>query len=347
MEEHNDGGGSIERRRIRPLSDRYARGLIDDFPTDKKGRSKVKSNIIDVADYCFKRVNTKGYVEDVMVEELQNIGSILRAYCEVEDGELWDEFNIFHIRFLEYLLREGLKYDKNLIIELFFKSGILTSLSIFIIQYKTYTFDINLILNYYDISVEAKNLNMLCFMTNQLCSRIKEIKKIKMEDLSVIELENAIRSGYFNDRKEELGNYLKELLIYNRDNDNEAYENLRVKLMKLHIMQELDICAFTDILEDHVLFDVMYHPWKVDFMKIPLNYFIGLRNINISNSVVRYGGYEYYLKIKAEKKKNRKIGEIYIFRNVLRDENFKRRYYEEKLAKEERKKKRRSKKGLI
>lgn len=347
MEEHNGReknilfNGDPERRRIRPFSEEYSKGMLDCFPTDKKGRSKLKSDIIDVSDYCFKRVNDTGYVEEEMVEELQNIGSILRAYCEVEDGELWEEFNTFHIRFLEYLLREGLKYDKNLIIELFFKSGILASLSIYIIQYKTYTFDINLILNYYDISVEAQNLNMLCFMTNQLCSRIKEIKKIKMEDLSMVELENAIRLGYFNDRREELGDYLKGLLIENRDKDTEVYESLRLKFLKLHIMQELDISAFTDLVNDHVLFDVMYHPWKVDFSNIPLKYFIGLINIDISNIVIRYGGYDFYLRVKAEKKKNKKIGNLYIFKNVLKDESFKRRNYEEKLAKEEKKRKRR------
>ena len=171
MEEFN------ERRRFRPYVKLFFKELIDDFPTEKKAMSKIKADIIDFIIYCYKRISDKGYVEEEMVEEMQNIAIILRAYCEVEDGRLWSEFYLFYIRFLEYLLREGQKYDKNLVIELLARSGILTSLSKYILQYKSYIFDINLILNYFDISVETRNINMLSFMTNQICSQVKEIKK--------------------------------------------------------------------------------------------------------------------------------------------------------------------------
>ena len=252
-----------------------------------------------------------------MVNELQNIGSVLRAYCEIEDGEYWNEFYTFDISYLEYLLKEGLKYDKNLIIELFLKSGIITSLSIYIIQYETCTFDINLILDYNDTSVETKNLNMLMFMTNQLCSRIKEIRKIEIRDLSMFELEYAIRFGYFNDKRKELGEYIRELLLSKREEDKKAYEELRTSFLRLYIMEELDISYFKDLLEDHVLYALLYHPREVDFTKIKLDFFIGLVNVNILENVIKYGGYDFYQRIKAAKKRNKELGDVYIFKNAL------------------------------
>ena len=331
-----------ERRRIRPYAVRYLKGSTDDFPRDSEGRSKIKSDIYDVCGCCFERIKEKGYVEKEMVKELRNIGRVLRAYCEIENGEFWDEFYIFDTEFLEYILKEGLKCDKNLAIELFSRSGIITSLGIYLIQYKTCEFNINLILDYNDTSVETKNLNMLMFMTNQLNSRIKEIRKIEMRDLSMYELENAIRLGYYNDKKEELGEYIKELLLKKREEDKESFEELRVCFLKRYIMQDLDISAFKDLLDDHVLYDLLYHPWKVDYSGISLELFIGLINVDIRDNVIKYGGYDFYLRVRAAKKRDKKLGDVYIFKNVLMNDDFKRRSYEEKMAKEERKKKQKS-----
>ena len=331
-----------EKRRIRPYAFLYHKGLTDAFPRDTKGKARIKSSVIAVSGYCLFRVNEKGYVEKEMIDEMYNIGRVLRAYCEIEEGECWKEFYLFFIRFLEYLLREGLKYDKNLIIELYIKSGIIASLSIFIIQYKTYIFDNNLILNYYDTSVEAEKYNMLCFITNQLFPGMKEVRNIRMEALSVHELENAIRFGYYNDRRKELGEYLRGLLLKKKDTDEKDYENLRVKLLKLHIMQELDISLFEDLLIDHELYDLMYHPRRVDFKKINLGYFSGIRNVDVSNIAIKYGGYDFYLRIGAEKKKDKSIKKVYTFIKVLTNDEFKRRYYEEVLIKEKKHKKDRS-----
>ncbi len=330
-----------ERRRLRPYAARYLKGNTDGFPTDSKGRSKIRSDILDVCGYCFERIKEKGCLEKEIVKEFRNIGRILRAYCEIKDGEFWDEFYIFDIEFLEYLLKEGLKIDKNLAIELFYRSGIITSLSIFIIQYKTCIFDINIILDYNDTSVETKNLNMLMFMTNQLCSRIKEIRKIEIKDLSMLELENAIRLGYYNDQREELGKYIRELLLSKKD-DKEVYEGLRETFLRLYIMQDLDISGFKDLLEDHILYDLMYHPWKIDFSKIKLDLLIGLINVDIRDNMIKYGGYDFYLRVKAAKKKNKKLGDVYIFKNILMNDDFKRRFYEDKAAKEEERKNSRS-----
>ena len=333
---------SNEKRRIGPYALLYHKGLTNVFPTDTKGMSKIKASAIAVSGYCLYRVNEKGYVEKEMVDEMYNIGRVLRAYCEIEEGEYWKVFYLFFIRFTEYLLREGLKYDKNLIIELFIKSGIITSLSIFIIQYKTYIFDNKLILNYYDTSVETEKYNMLCFITNQLFPGIKEVRIINMETLSLHELENAIRFGYYNDRRKELGEYLRGLLLKKKDTDEKDYENLRVRLLKLHIMQELDINLFEDLLIDHELYNLMYHPRRVDFKKIKLDYFSGLRNIDISNIAIKYGGYDFYLRIGAEKKKDKSIRKVYTFIKVLTNSDLKRRYYEEVLVKEKKSKKERS-----
>ena len=316
----------------------YYKGLLNAFPTDSKGRSGIRASVLAVSKYCFLRVNEKGYVEKEMLEEMHNIGRVLRAYCEIEEGEYWKEFYLFYIRYLEFLLRDGLKYDKNLIIELLLKSEIITSLSIFIIQYKPYIFDNNLILNYHDISVEAEKYNMLCFITNQLFPGIKKIYNLKMEDLSMVELENAIRFGYYDDRRRELGEYIRELLLIKKDSDENDYEDLRVRLLKLHIMQELDISAFEDLLTDHDLYNLMYHPRRVDFTQVRLNQFNGLRNVDISNTAIRYGGYEFYLRLSAEKKKDIRIREVYTFKKVLTHDAFKRRYYEEVLVKEKKNK---------
>ena len=330
-----------EKRRIRPYALMYHKGLTYVFPTDTLGMSKIKASVIAVSGYCLLRVNEKGYVEKEMVVEMYNIGRVLRAYCEINEGEYWKDFYLFFIRYFEYLLREGLKYDKNLIIELFIKSGIIASLSIFITQYKTYIFSSHLILDYYDTSVEKEKYNILCFITNQLFPGTKEVRSIKMETLSMYELENAIRFGYYNDRKKELGEYLRGLLLKKKRTDEKDYENLRVGLLKLHIMQELDISLFEDLLTDHELYDLMYHPRRIDFNKINLAYFSGLRNVDISNIAIKYGGYDFYLRIGAEKKKDKNIGKVYTFIKVLTNDDFKRRYYEEVLVKEKKHKKER------
>ncbi len=326
---------SKERRRFRPYAIMYYKGHIVDLPRDRETLEKIKADIIDHTGYCYKRINDRGFVEDEMVEEFINIKVILRAYCEINDGEFWKEFNTFNIRFFEYLLREGLKYEKNLVIELLYKSGISASLSIYIIQYKTHIFDTNLVLNYFDISVKAKNINMLMFMTHQLCSRVKELKKIRLEDLSVEELECGIRSGYFIDRKEELGRFIRELLISRRETDSKAYMDLKVRVLKLHALGDLDISAFLDLVRDHTIYRLLYTPWTVDYKTIDINIFIGLVNVRILKGVIKYGWYDFYSRVRAAKKKNRKIGDTYILGNVLKDENFKRILYETELAPKE------------
>ena len=112
-------------------------------------------------------------------------------------------------------------------------------------------------------------------------------------------------------------------------------------------MEELDISYFKDLLEDHVLYALLYHPREVDFTNIKLDFFIGLVNVNILENVIKYGGYDFYQRIKAAKKRNKELGDVYIFKKVLTHDDFKRRTYEKKAAKEERRRKRRSEKDQL
>lgn len=322
-----------ERRKLRPIAMAYIKGQTEDLPTDGISLSRIQAHILDFIKYCYKRINDKGHVEDEMVDEVRNIGVILKAYCDIKNGDLCSEFYNFNIRLLNLLFKEGCNCNKNQVIVLFERSEILTLLSIFFIQYKTCIFDINLILDYCDTSVEAKNINMLCFMTYQFCSQVKDIKKIRMEELSIDELEKGISLGYFNDKRAELGKYLRELLICKNENDKGSFEILCFKLLRLHILGKLEIYAFSDLVKDHILYRLMYKPWEVDFKTIRLNLFIGLVNVKIRNIVIKYGGYEFYLRVRAAKKRNKNIKNSYIFSGVLQNENFKRIYYENKLAK--------------
>ena len=54
------------------------------------------------------------------------------------------------------------------------------------------------------------------------------------------------------------------------------------------------------------------------------------------------GGYDFYLRIGAEKKKNKCIKKVYTFIRVLTNDDFKRRYYEEVLVNEKKHRKERS-----
>ena len=323
--------GIGERRRFRPMADPlFHNERIDDFPTDRKSVSMIKNNIISFSEYCYKRVNDKGYVENEMVEEFLNIALILRGYCEVDGSKLWkSDFNVFNIRFFEYLLKEGQKYDKNLVIELLSRSGILDALSEYIIQYRTYIFDSNLILDYYDTSVEAKNRNMLCFMTYQVCPYVKKFNKIKVEDLTAEELETGIRSRYFNDRKEEIGRYIKDLLISKKSKDLDDFEQFRTTILKLHLMEYLEISMYEDLLKDHDLYRIKYHPETIDYKTIKLSLFSGLRHIRIRDNVEKYGGYEIYKRLRAVYKKYPNIRYNYILGHIFANEKFKYRYCEE------------------
>ncbi|MCR4806360.1 MAG: hypothetical protein K5857_01665 [Lachnospiraceae bacterium] len=338
-DDYNQGGSFQyrafgERRGFRPLADNlYKNDLIDDFPTDRRSLAMIKSDIIGFTEYAYRRISEKGYVEEEMIEELHNIAIVLKAYCEVKHGELWDsDFNTFNIRFFEYLLKTGLKYDKNLVAEALTKSGILNALSTFIIQYKNHIFDSSLVLNYYDISVEVKNRNMLCFMTYQVSPRIKDIIDIRIEDLTIQELEDGIRSGFFNDIREEVRTYLKELLLYKSIHDKKGYEDLRTRILKLHLMEYIEISGFEDMLSDHCLYRLKYHPDKIDYAHFPLGLLCGLINVNILKDVVRYGGYDFFLRISELYETNRKVRYSYITANILRNERFRRIYYEEKQA---------------
>jgi hypothetical protein len=273
-------------------------------------------------------------VEDNMIEEFHNIALILRAYCEVENGKLWDsDFNDFNIRYFEYLLRLGIKFDKNLVARLLTQSEILNALGIYIIQYQDYKYDINLILDYYDISVEAENKNMLCLMTHQVCPRIKSIIDLKIKDLTVEELETGIRSGYFSGREEEVNLHIKKKLKYLKVKDKKSFNELRKRIIKLHIMEDInDISLYRNYLKDHDLYKLKYHPELIDYNVYDINNFIGIVNIYVLNDVIKYGGYDFYKRIYAISKKQRDIKHTYILGHILANERFRRIHYEEKNA---------------
>ena len=327
--------GHGERRKFRPMANQlFQKDKLDKFPTDKKTVAKIKKDIIRFVVYCYKRICDKGYVEKEMIEEFRNIAIILRAYCEVENGELWDsDFNTFNIRFFEYLLKLGSKYDKNLVAKLLTQSEILNALGIYIIQYQDYIFDSNLILNYNDISVEAANRNMLCFMTHQVCPQIKKLIDVKVDNLTMEELEIGIRSGYFCGKEEEVNKLIRDRLTALRFEDSAGFNDFATKILKLHIMEYLDdISMYEDLIKGHDLYMLKYHPDMIDYSVYDIRNFIGIINLHVLNDVTEYGGYDFYKRVYSIFKKHREIKYTYILGHILKNERFRRIHYEEKNA---------------
>lgn len=321
-----------ERRGIRRMVELYCKDMIYEFPTDEESLRRIKEDIMDFIDYSFRRTDEKGYVEDEMVDEFHNIALVLRGYCEVKYGDLWKSvFNDFHKSLFSYALRQGVKYNKGLIVELLTKSEFLLALGIYIFQYQAYEYDSELILNYKDISVEDKDINMLCFMTHQVCPTIKKEIKIDLNDLSVDDLLTGIETEYFRDKQEEAGDRIKYLLKLLRDENNkDRYDSIVRKILMLHIDKRIDIRSLKELVEDHIVYKLLYYPETVDYESIELKTFINIKSRDIVNNAVIYGGYCLFKRIMAEYRRNRDIIYVGAFREILSNETFRRIYNEER-----------------
>ena len=320
-----------ERRGIRSLVCLYYKDRVYEFPADKESLDRIMSDIMKTVDYCFKRTSEKGYVEPQMVEELHNIALVLRGYCEVKYGDLWNSvFNDFNKKLFRYVLEQGAKYDKRLTAKLLVRSELLQALSIYIYQFQNYECDINLILNYNDISVEAKDRNMLCFMAYQVCHTLKDKYSVNMEELSVEELLTGIRTYYFYDRKEETGRRIRELLSILKEDGTSGsqYDRLVRELFLLYEDKYINIRDFEDNIRQHILYKLMYHPGDIDYRLLDLNVFVNIKSRIMVDNAIKYGGYVLYKRVRQEYKRNKDIVYSEAFRQILDHEAFRRMYNE-------------------
>lgn len=321
-----------ERRGIRSLVYLYYRNRIYDFPTDKESLDHILSDIMNAVNYCYRRIEERGYVEDEMVEEFHNIAIVLRGYCEVKYGELWDTvFSDFHRELFRYALEQGVKYNKGLIVKLLTQSEFILALSIYIFQYQAYEYDSNLILNYNDISVDDKDINMLMFMTHLVCPGIKEKIKIDIMNLSAEDLIRGIGTEYFVGRKEEIYGRIK-LLLEKIGNDKDRYDSVVRDILMLYIDNLIDIKPFEDLVKDHIVYRLLYCPESVDYVSIELNTFINIRSGRIVDNAIAFGGYTLFKRVRKEYEKNEDIKYVDAFDRILKVDSFRRRYNEEKEA---------------
>lgn len=319
-----------ERRGIRRLVYLLYRDRICDFPTDEESLQKIMSDIMNFIDYSYRRTEEKGYVEAEMVEEFHNIALVLRGYCEIKYGDLWESvFSAFHKELFRYALEQGVKYNKGLIVKLLTQSEFILALSIYIFQYQAYEYDASLILDYSDIS--DNDMNMLCFMTHQVCPNIKEKIRIDIKNLSVEDLLKGIATDYFVDRKAEVNEHLR-LLLEKLDNENnrERYDSIVRDILMLHIDNYIDIKPIEDMVKDHVVYRLLYDPTSVDYKTLDLNTFINIKSRKIVDNALSYGGYTLYKRVRKEYEKNRDIILVEAFRRILEKKNYRQIYNEER-----------------
>ncbi len=98
----------------------------------------------------------------------------------------------------------------------------------------------------------------------------------------------------------------------------------------LHIDNFIDIKPMEDMVRDHIVYKLLYHPETVDYKTMDLNAFINIRSRKIVDNAITYGGYPLYKRIRKEYEKNRKVKNIDAFRCILERENLRRRYNEER-----------------
>ena len=319
-----------ERRGIRSLMELYYRERTCDFPTDEETLQRIRGDIINFIDYSYGRTDKKGYVEDEMVEEFHNIAIVLREYCGVKYGDLWESvFNDFHKSLFSYTLKQGVKHNKGLVVELLTRSEFLLALDIFIYQYQAYECDSNLVLNYNDISAEHKN--RLCFMTHRVCPTIKKEVYIDINKLSVDDLLRGIETGFFHDRKEEAGDRVRyHINVLKDENDKERYDSIVRKIIMLHIDNLIDIKSLKDMIKHHIVYKLLYLPETVDYETIELKTFINIKSRDILNNAIAHGGYCLFKRVMTEYRRNQDIIYVEAFREILSNESFKRIYNEER-----------------
>ena len=319
-----------DRRGIRSLVHLYYKDRIYDFPTDEESLRRIKTDIKDFIDYSYRRTEDIGYVENEMVEEFHNIALVLRGYCEVKYGDLWASvFSGFHKELFRYALEQGVKYNKGLIVKLLTQSEFILALSIYIFQYQAYEYDSGLILKYNDISVE--DMNMLCFMTHQVCPNIRKKIKIDMKNLSAEDLLRGIGTDYFIDRKEEVNDRIRfHLNRLKNDGDKGRYDSIVRDILMLHIDNYIDLAPIEDLVKDHIVYRLLYQPESVDYGSVELNTFINIKSQKIVDNAICHGGYKLFRRVRKEYEKNKDIRYVDAFRQILEHDIFRRIYNEER-----------------
>lgn len=321
---------AVDRRGIRSLVHLYYRNRIYDFPTDEESLYRIKSDIMNFIDYSYNRTEEKGCVEEEMVEEFHNIALVLRGYCGVKYGDLWESaFSDFHRELFRYVLEQGVKYNKGLIIKLLTQSEFILALCIYIFQYQEFEYEPDLILKYNDISVE--DMNMLCFMTHRVCPNIKEKIKIEIRNLSAEELLKGISTDYFADRKKEINEHIRYLLQrLKQEGNDDRFDSIVRDILMLHIDDYIDIGHIEDQVKDHIVYRLLYFPESVDYESVKLSTFINIKSQRIVDNALKYGGYTLFRRVRKAYEKNHDIKYVDAFRQILKHETFRQIYYEEK-----------------
>ena len=324
-----------EKRGIRLLADLFSKNKFYLFPADELSLTLIKDDIIKVIDISFERCSKKGYVEEAMLEELHNVAMVINGYCQKDDGEIWKrEFNDFYIMMLKYAFELGCNFDKGIVLKLLIESGLLEFLSICIEQIQEYEYDFHIISEYLnDTSISVTDKHILCFMISKVCKSIREEVDIDIEELLWGELIIAIRTQYYLwDDKEKVRNRLLGIIRDMSRNciKKKEYDSLVKEVIKLHIGNMLPIARYSDYVEYHTLYKLLYYPDTIDYNLIDLNAFVNVKSQRIIDNAKRHGGYLLYKRVRDAYYRNMGIKRCEAFRQILNNETYRMIYETER-----------------
>ena len=328
--------GGDENRGIRPMVDLYCRNRIYMFPKDRTTIFRIRNDITDLIEVAYIRMTDNGYIERQMVEEFHNAALVFNGYCQVDDGEIWNEyFNDYYIMLFRYILELGNNYNKRLVARLLTESGLIGQISKCIYQLQGYHYEYDLFAGYLgDRSIEEKDRNMLCFMSYPVCESLKDEVSIDIMSLSSEEIITGIKNHFFTDSdsrrlaEQRLLSIMKKLKCsrYNRT----EYDMLARKIINLHIDQLISLNTYSGYIEDHPLYMLLYRPEAVDYSHLPLSYLVDVKSQIIIDNAIEYGDYVLYRRVREKYLKDMRLKFGSAFKQILSIEKYKYLYGVEK-----------------
>lgn len=316
-----------EKRVLRPLSEMCEYDRCENLPRDKNTISIFKNSVIQFIPYSYKRITEKGYVEDCMIEEMHNIAYLLIEYYIINP----EIVKLFCINLFETVLQTGIEYNKNLVAEILTKSELILVLSIYIFQMTSYSFDLELIQNYNDETVDSINRNLLFIMCNHIYNNLQNELHLDINEVTPKELVYGVESGFFSD-KVKIKSRIESIL--KNEGSKDKYNKVINAIINLGIKNYINLEDYDEYLKDYDLYKLIYYPNNIDYNEFDIRFLINCKSSIAINNAIKYGGPILNMRLYYESLKDKSITKYKVINKIINDPDNK--YISKKMVREKR-----------
>ncbi len=306
-----------EQRGVRCLKVLCINDRLDDIPTDTETLNLINRDILNTISYCFLSTREHMMDEREIINELDNVATVIKGFFRIDEGRLTYDFNKILFR---YLIIHGNNYKKEDIVRLLTGSRLLSILSTCICNVGEFYFERGLMYAYYnDPHIRMRDKDKLYLMTCSVCEPEGSVYNFRQERLTYEDTIFGIYNGRINGHDKEVAQRLRKAL---EESDKDTYIRIRDKIVSLYETGLIDEEGLKEYMEDSMVYTLIKAPDTVDYEKLDLDILRKVRSVRTITRMMKYGGYDLFYRVRRKYRREPEIMNYDVYRMILLDRRY-------------------------